>query len=583
MSDTHVDAVVIGSGFGGSVMTYRLAEAGLQVCLLERGQSYPPGSFARTPSEMRHNFWDPSERHYGLFNLWSFRGIAALISSGLGGGSLIYANVLLRKDERWFVNDLDRGGYEEWPVTRADLDPHYDRVEKMMAVQPYPLQHEPYARTPKTRGLQAAAEELKTWRRYRKDLTWDLPPLAVTFGPPGEDPYPGLPIREEHPNLHGLPRDTCRLCGECNIGCNFGSKNTLDYTYLSAALRQQPPPDIRTLCEVRTFAPRPGGGYVVRYVQHVAPEGRAALHRAQADAEAASGASAREEQITCNQLILSAGALGTPYLLLRNQESFPALSRQLGTRFSGNGDLLTFTVRAHEQRDGRRVPRPLEPSYGPVITSALRVRDKADGGKARGYYVEDAGYPNFASWLVQVTDAPGALRRWTRLGYRYLQSLAGIDPDTDLGTEFAAAFGPTTLSGSSLPLLGMGRDIPNGRLRLRGKYLDLDWRISASRRYFKHMRRTMKDVARALDGDFRDNVMWYLGRVVTVHPLGGCPMGHSPETGVVDAHGEVFGHPGLYVADGSIMPGPVGPNPALTIAGLADRAAERVIANRHRR
>jgi cholesterol oxidase len=123
------DAVVVGSGFGGSVATQRLAEAGLSVCLLERGKPYPPGSFARTPREMRTNFWDPTQGLFGLFDLWSFRGLDALVSSGLGGGSLIYANVLLRKDERWFVHeDLDRGGFELWPITRDDLEPHYDRV-----------------------------------------------------------------------------------------------------------------------------------------------------------------------------------------------------------------------------------------------------------------------------------------------------------------------------------------------------------------------------------------------------------------------------------------------------------------------
>src|ERR671919_2543583 len=135
MEDAHFDALIVGSGFGGSVMAYRLAEAGLDVCLLERGRPYPPGSFADTPNEMARNFWDPSEGYYGLYDLWSFRGIEALVSSGLGGGSLIYANVLLRKDPEWFVNEAG----EDWPVTRAELDPHYDRVEKILAPTPYPF------------------------------------------------------------------------------------------------------------------------------------------------------------------------------------------------------------------------------------------------------------------------------------------------------------------------------------------------------------------------------------------------------------------------------------------------------------
>jgi cholesterol oxidase len=105
MTEEHFDAVVVGSGFGGSVVTYRLAEAGLRVCLLERGKAYPPGSYPRTPKAMQGALWDPSEGGYGMFDLWSFNGLEALVASALGGGSIIYANVLLRKDENWFVNE----------------------------------------------------------------------------------------------------------------------------------------------------------------------------------------------------------------------------------------------------------------------------------------------------------------------------------------------------------------------------------------------------------------------------------------------------------------------------------------------
>src|SRR5690606_31803253 len=111
--------------------------------------------------------------------------------SGLGGGSLIYANVLLRKDEQWFVREEDRRpGAEYWPVSRADLDPHYDRVEAMMTPHRYPFEHEPYRRTSKTIALKSAADTL--------GLDFMLPPLAVTFGNPGEKPVPGEPIIEEH-------------------------------------------------------------------------------------------------------------------------------------------------------------------------------------------------------------------------------------------------------------------------------------------------------------------------------------------------------------------------------------------------
>src|SRR5207244_1329715 len=135
---------------------------------------YPPGSFPRAPHEMSRNFWDPSEGLYGMFDLWSFSSIEAVVSSGLGGGSLIYANVLIRKDERWFVHEpLPGGGYEDWPVCREELDPHYATVEEMMDAQPYPLDTKPYDRTEKTKALREAADKL--------GLEWGLPSLAVTF------------------------------------------------------------------------------------------------------------------------------------------------------------------------------------------------------------------------------------------------------------------------------------------------------------------------------------------------------------------------------------------------------------------
>src|SRR5829696_8560888 len=131
MEDEHFDAIVVGTGFGGSVTAQRLAEAGRRVLVLERGKAYPPGSFPRSPIGFSKNFWDPSEGMQGLFDLWSFSGLDALVSSGLGGGSLIYANVLLRKDEHWFVSpDAPGPGGESWPLRRHGLEDRHDRVEK---------------------------------------------------------------------------------------------------------------------------------------------------------------------------------------------------------------------------------------------------------------------------------------------------------------------------------------------------------------------------------------------------------------------------------------------------------------------
>jgi cholesterol oxidase len=482
MRAEHFDAVVVGSGFGGSVMAYRLAEAGLRVCLLERGKAYPPGSFPRSPYRMGESFWDPGEGLFGLYDFWSFHRIHALVASGLGGGSLIYANVLMRKDEEWFVKeDLRHGGYEHWPLTRADLDPHYDAVEEMMRPQRYPLDQLPYSDTSKTGAFREAARRL--------GLEPFLPNLAVTFANEGEAPVPGEPIREERGNLHGRTRQTCRLVGECNIGCNYGSKNTLDYNYLSEAKRLGA--DLRTGCEVEAFEPRESGGYTVRYLEHRHsddPEGRDATVRT----------------VTADRLILSAGAIGSTYLLLSNRSVFPRVSKLLGTRFCGNGDLLTFALKASEETGGRRVPRVIDPGHGPVITSAVRV------GGERGFYLEDAGFPEYVAWMLQMFGIPRPL--WRLLKRRFVWDWVGEGPDPHLTEELSNLFGNTALSAGVLPLLAMGRDVPDGRMRLYRGRLHVDWTKRRSGPYFDRVRETSKRVAHELGARFVDDPISYIGR-----------------------------------------------------------------------
>ena len=563
MDEMHYDAVIVGSGFGGSVMAYRLAEAGLQVCLLERGKPYPPNSFPRSPYGIKSNFWNPSEGLYGLFNVWSFEGINSIVSSGLGGGSLIYANVLLRKEEKWFVKeDIHLGGYEYWPVSRADLDPHYDCVEKMMNGQQYPFGRPPYNKTSKTIAFKQAADQLH--------LDWSLPKLAVTFHNEGDAPIPGEPIREEHPNIHGRIRYTCRLCGECDIGCNYGSKNTLDYTYLSIAHRLGA--EIRTLCEVRSFEPIEGG-YAIHYVQHdLGNEGqKLATHDPTV---------LPIQTITADRLILSAGTFGSTYLLLKNRSAFPHLSNLLGTRFSGNGDLINFAFRCSDTSRGIRVPRIIDGSHGPVITSSIRFADHLDGGEGRGFYIQDAGYPEFVNWMLQVFDSPSAINQALHTAKHLIDEWLHRDLQTDLSGYVSDLFGTCELSSGLLPLLGMGRDIPNGKMTLQDNMLYLDWVKDASTPYLKRLREKMIAISDALGAEFVDDPLWYFSRVVSAHPLGGNPMGRDISEGVVNSYGEVFNYPGFYIADGSIMPGPVGANPSLTIAALADRFADRIIENR---
>jgi cholesterol oxidase len=264
---------------------------------------------------------------------------------------------------------------------------------------------------------------------------------------------------------------------------------------------------------------------------------------------------------------MAAGALGTPYLLLRNQSHLPGLGPALGSRFSGNGDLLGFV---------RSSPDSLEPSNGPVITSTIRVPDALDGGEGRGFYLQDGGYPGFVDWLMAATGIGGTATRLARVvAARVADRLSGT-PHSQIAAEVSAVMSENRSAGV-LPLLGMGRDVPDGRLLLRDGWLDVDSTEATSRRYFERLTATMSAVAEELGGRLTMNPTRLLRRLITVHPLGGCPMAADPRRGVVDSHGESFGHPGLFVVDGSVLPGPVGANPSLTIAALAERFAPRIV------
>ena len=559
MGDQSVDAVVVGSGFGGAVMAYRLAEAGKSVWVLERGKAYPPNSFARAPAEMAKNFWDPSQGLYGLYNIWSFRKSAAIFASGVGGGSLIYANVLIRKPEDWFFTNLPDGGTERWPVSRKQLDPHYDSVEKMMNAQSYPFQDAPYRDTPKMLAFQEAAAKL--------GRPWEPVKLAVSFRSKHIDadslqnnpPVIGGPIAEHTRNMHNMDRSTCRLCGECDLGCNYGSKNTLDFNYLSEAKRLGA--EIKALHEVRSFAPDPPHGYKVEYVVHDTAR------------QPGSSGDLKIHTVRCKKLVLAAGSLGSTYLLLKNRHNFPALGPALGKRYSTNGDSIGFLVRATKGTPPQ--PRILSPYFGAAITGGMRISDLP----RIGIYVEEWGNPYLVSWLVEATGIAGYLRRFIYFAWLSLKYQLGLANDPSLNGKLADLLGEAITSSTSMPFIAMGLEVPAGTMSIKDRHLDIEWSEAPSKLHYDRLTDELKRIAEVLGGKYTESptIKWNFNQFVTAHPLGGCGMGADKASGVVNTHGEVFDYPGLFVADGSVVPGPVGVNPALTIAALAESFATRLI------
>jgi len=569
----HYDAVVIGSGFGGAVAAYHLAAQGnLRVLLLERGLPYPPGSFARTPRELGQNFWDPGAGLHGLFEMWSFSRVRALVSSGLGGGSLIYANVMLRKPPETFGADPSNDAVP-WPVSAAELEGEYDDAATILKPNPLP---DEYATPPRERGGVAKTQQFMAAARAQ-GLDPKLAPIAVTFraehgqASSTARPVPGEPFGAH--NLHGRPRHTCTLVGECDLGCNEGAKNSLDYTYLSRFLDAgrstdggEPRARIFTCSEATGIEPAPDGGYRVSYVEHRAARAVVARRRElhdpgepllDPDTDEASDEWTRT--VTAGVVVVAAGTFGSTRLLLASRPQLPRLSAQLGRRFSTNGDLLTV---ARDCRAPEGTWRNLDPTYGPVITAYAQ---HTSGG--RRLWMQDAGGPGVSAWAWQAGEVPRDLWRaralvpgllWGRRGGR-------------ISRLMARALGSGESSSAMLPMLTMGEDVSGGRMRLEGDGLALDWDPrGASRSYFDSAVSLARRLAGHLGGRLPPlSTRWAPG--LTAHPLGGCPMGADARSGVVDSYGEVFGYPGLFVADGSIMPGPVGPNPSFTIAAMAGR------------
>ncbi|MDA2893925.1 GMC family oxidoreductase [Mycolicibacterium sp. BiH015] len=544
-STDEVDYLVIGSGFGGSVMAATLAERfGKEhsVCLFERGKAYPPGSFPRGAVGLGTNFWEPAGGWHGMYDVWSFGGIDAVVASGLGGGSLIYANVMLRKPSSWFTQPVPGvlGAEEKWSFGYSDLKAHYAAVEDFLRVQTLPTELDRHS--PKT---QAFASQPGTERA----------PLAVRFTHRWPDqtevPLPGTDLKPEpYGNIHGeVPRTTCTMCAECDIGCNDGAKSSMDHTYLSKAASHGAEICIRT--EVRCIKKRRDATDYLFDVHYV-------VHNDDGESDVAT--------IRAKRVILAAGSINTTYLMLKSLDCLgvPLEQREvIGSRFSGNGDLLGFAV-------PRNVDNAPPATRGPVITTYRRhLPGKAPVAEPR-MFLQDGGIPALANLRLRWSDVDDLLRAW--VDFLNTKRLQGGNRTLAVEPTQSATFVHRLLR--AIPVLGMGCDTPDGHLCLQGDRLTCSWNSQTSAAHFNELCTQLSELSAGLNADFVANPQYtWRKEVITVHPLGGCPADTSRQKGVVDSYGRVRGVPGLWIVDGSVMPGPIGANPSLTIAAFARRAA----------
>ena len=512
------DVIVVGSGFGGGAAACRLAEAGAKVLVLERGRRWTPDNFPRTITDPW--FFDHSDPECasGWLDLRFFRGMMVAQGAGVGGGSLAYANVAMRADAERFE--------EGWPaeVNAASMAPFYDLAETMLNVSPVPEGQE----THRSAILRQAAEKLGYADRFERV------PLAVTFDPDYSYDLPD-PINAKHAkpfvNPQGQKQATCAHLGNCHIGCDVLAKNTVDLTYLARA--ETAGAEVRALHSVRSISEE-GGGYRVHW---------------QCTAEASDGPGSA----TAERVVLAAGSLNTTELLLRcrdEHKTLPKLSQRLGQNWSPNANFMTPAFYPDEVEVNQGV--------GPLISSGINFMDGSFQGQR--FFVEDDGFPNV------LLNAVRERLKGTWLGRKLAEKLArGLDE-----------FNPTD---RIMLWLGEGVDAGNGRLRLGRVWykpwrtaLKLDWNVKASLGVFDAiiaMHKKLSDAGQA-KASIPPQWRWFKWGA-SVHPLGGCNMAADAAGGVVDHRGEVFGYPNLFIADGSVIPRPIGRNPALTIAALGER------------
>jgi cholesterol oxidase len=546
MKKFDYDAIVIGSGFGGSVMTCRLAEKGYSVCLLERGRRYGYGEFPRHTHEAKGLFWDPEDDLYGLyeFNFFPKSDAYIVAGSGLGGGSLVYANILMKMPEDFF---------QTWPggITRKKLDPYYDKALKMLEGRRYPYETDPYYnQTPKTKAFIEAFDSLSPGKETTSPPEREFPHLAIRF----KGDFPGAQSK----NNQGIIQSSCIKCGECDIGCNFHAKNTLDLNYIARAESREllgtsgKAATVKTHALVYDIEPLPEGGFIVRYRHPKKSEGGTG-------------------EISARKVILSAGSYGSTGLLLKLKAKgrLPKISSQLGLSWCGNGDLEGTIL---------DIPKEVYPTVGPVITTVLKYRFKSyPDGFPHGLYIQEGGFPSLVAWyLTGKAPSPSAFVKAVQFAINTLKRFFGKDKEIRIGDDILSMLDRDDFVRRSMVLLGMGRDRSTGRMFLNeDDKVDLEWKMKEGSKY--HVDRVRNEMARlagAMGGKFLLNPMTYFDKVIAVHPLGGCVMADRPEEGVVNTGGEVYGYPGLHVVDASIMPSSTGVNPSLTIAAVAEMIAE---------
>ena len=517
---THYDVLIIGSGFGGSVSALRLTEKGYRVGVLEAGARLEDDDLPTTSFDLKRYLFAPALGMYGIQRIDMVKDCMILAGAGVGGGSLVYANTLYEPLDA-FYRDPSWAHITDW---KAELAPFYDQAKRMLGVVVNPL------RTPADEAMEKVAHDMGVGDTFHPT------PVGVFFGGPGQTHHETVP--DPYFGGAGPDRNPCKACGECMTGCRHNSKNTLVKNYLYLA--EQAGAVVHPLTTVTRVRPRPEGGYTIE-----ARWTKAKLSRRTAT-----------KTFTADQVIFSAAALGTQKLLhqLKGEGDLPHVSDRLGVLSRTNSEAILGALAPDTSVDYSR---------GVAITSSFHPDEYT--------HIEPVRYGKGSNAMammqtVLVDDVPGQsrIRNWVKEMWAKRTEVLDLYDLRHWSERTVIALVMQTLD-NSITTIGV-----------KGP---LGWRMSSKQghgepnpTYIPVAYDATRRLADILGGTPGGNIGEPFQRPLTAHFIGGCTIGDSPETGVVDPYQRMYGHPGLHVVDGSAISANLGVNPSLTITAQAERA-----------
>src|ERR1019366_1308909 len=450
------DFVIIGSGYGGAIAAARLSAANLSpkpsVCILERGKERQPGEFPETLQGVVEEARS-SDNPLGLFELLNYPDISVIKGSGLGGTSLINANVAIEPDREVFEQF-------RWPAAIAfdELHPYYQRARDVLAPSVHP------------RALQLAKVQALNRRAQEMGTTVEALTIAVNFTIDGNNP-------------HGVEQRPCNDCGNCVCGCNVKAKNTLYMNYLPMARKAGA--TIFTQTKVEWLEKLPGGGWRI-HGQYVTGPG-----------------ASQDFTLDAGEAVLSAGSLNSTEILLRSEMHGLSVSPALGTKFSGNGDFFGLAYNGDYETDvlGYAPSQPPaagdSPEPGPNIVGLVRYT--AGLPESQRIAVEDFSIP---SSFVQASKAAfGLIRGQSTVAGNQQAQAARMANDMN---PLDALHDPNGAMNHSMLYLVMGHDNARGVILFEAPLTEPDGRIRVSwdkagqQQIFTRMNEELRRHARSL-------------------------------------------------------------------------------------